>query len=145
MKSIMAVLSTILRFLSRWSPNRSVSQATQNPFPFGTREWRTFADAQATDNELLVMRIADLEAQVQQTAELVGSLEALAASQNTLIHDLRRQNNALQDGPDPEVLQRIFDKIHTPLKISQPYEHEPQSAEPEASRPGNNVVVPAAL
>lgn len=138
----MVVFTTILRYLNRWNPNRSSSQAIGNPYTFGTREWRVFADAQATDHELMVMRIADLEAQVQQTTELVGSLEALAASQDTLIHDLRLQNKVLQDGPDPEVLQRILDKLHTPLNnFSQPEDAGLQLAEPE---PSSATVAPAA-
>ncbi|KAG8157666.1 hypothetical protein KVR01_012328 [Diaporthe batatas] len=144
LESIMVVFTTIFAYINRWNPNRSVAQATQNPYPFGTREWRAFADAQTTEHELMVMRIADLEAQVQQTTELAGSLEALAASQATLIHDLRRQNKALEEGPDPEVLQRIFDRIHTPLKnLSQP-EPEPQPADPAAAGHDNTAVAPAA-
>lgn len=138
LESISIVFATLLRFLNRWNPNRSASQVPQNPYPFGTREWRIFAEAQATDHENMVLRIADLEAQVQQTTELVDSLEALAASQDTLIHDLRLQNKALQDGPDPEVLQRILDDLHTPLKKpAQPGAPEPQPAEPVSSAPSN--------
>ncbi|POS78906.1 hypothetical protein DHEL01_v202700 [Diaporthe helianthi] len=138
LESIVVVFTTILRFFNRRNPNRFVDEATQNPYPFGTREWRRFADSQATEHELMVLKIADLEAQVQQTTELVGSLEALAAAQDMLIHDLRWQNKALQDGPDPEVLQRIMDRIHTPLKVlSQPDEPESQEYETKASAPSN--------
>lgn len=107
--------TSLLRLLSRWVPSRLVSQAPQNPYPFGTREWSEFAAAQATDHELMVLRVADLEAQVQQTGELVQSLEALAASQDATIRDLRLQNRNLRDGPDPEVFQRVWDNIHEPL------------------------------
>ncbi|KAH8757346.1 hypothetical protein F5883DRAFT_684035 [Diaporthe sp. PMI_573] len=145
LESIRIVFATLFRYLNRWNPNAPVRQAPQNPYPFGTREWRIFADAQANDHEHMVLRIADLEAQVQQTTELVDSLEALAASQHTLIHDLRLQNRALQDGPDPEVLQRILDKIHTPLKKpSHPGGPDPQPAEPESSVPSNAPAAPAA-
>lgn len=114
-ESITNAFTLLLRFLNRWVPNRLVSQAPQNSYPFGTREWSAFAASQATDHELMVLRVADLEAQVQQTGELVHSLEALAASQDATIRDLRLQNRNLRDGPDPEVFQRLWDQIHEPL------------------------------
>lgn len=114
-ESITNAFTLLLRLLNRWVPSRLVSQAPQNPYPFGTREWSEFAAAQATEHEIMVLRVADLEAQVQQTGELVESLEALAASQDATIRDLRLQNRDLRDGPDPEVFQRLWDKIHEPL------------------------------
>lgn len=115
-ESITTVLVSFFRFLGNWIPNRLASQAPQNPHPFGTREWREFAAAQATDHELMVLRISDLEAQVQQTSELAQSLEVLATHQDTIIRDLRLQNRTLRDGPDPEIFQRILEDIHKPLK-----------------------------
>lgn len=114
-ESITNAFTLLLRLLNRWVPSRLVSQAPQNPYPFGTREWSEFAAAQATEHELMVLRVADLEAQVQQTGELVESLEALAASQDATIRDLRLQNRDLRDGPDPEVFQRLWNNIHEPL------------------------------
>lgn len=144
-ESIKIVFSTLLRFLKRWNTNRFMSQAPENPYPFGTREWRIFADAQANEHEVMVLRIADLEAQVEQTTELVDSLEALAASQDTLIRDLRLQNKALLDGPDPEILQRILDDIHTPMR--KPSKHggaEPRPAHAKSDVPSSGPVASVA-
>jgi hypothetical protein len=137
-ESIRFVLATIFRCHRRPHSVRAAgNQAPQNPHPFGTRGWRIFAEAQAPAHERMMLRIADLEAQVQQTTELLGSLEALAVFQDSVIHDLKLRNKALEDGPDPEVLQRILDKIHTPLKKPSqpggPVGLEPQPAEPESS------------
>lgn len=137
-ESITKVFATLLRFLNRWVSNRAVSQAPQNPYPFGTREWREFAAAQATDNELMALRVADLEAQVQQTTELVDSLEGLAAYQETTIRDLRFQNRSLRDGPDPEIFERIWENIHKPLK--KPVGTDPQPPQPEGSEPSGDPV-----
>lgn len=131
--SINTVLVCLLRFLDRWIPNRLQSQAPQNPYPFGSREWRDFAAAQATENETMVLRIADLEAQVQQTGELVQSLEVLASHQDTIIRDLRLQNRTLRDGPDPELFERIWQDLHKPLK--KPEQEQPDRPEPESSGP----------
>ncbi|KAI7779136.1 hypothetical protein LA080_001298 [Diaporthe eres] len=128
-ESIITVFATLLRFLNRWkTPTRVVSQAPPNPYPFGTREWSEYAAAQATDHELMVLRIADLEAQVQQTSELVESLEALSSHQEATIRDLRFQNKTLRDGPDPEVFERIWEDLHKPLK---------RPAQPEGPEPEN--------
>lgn len=132
--SITNIFTALTRFLSRWISNRAVSQAPQNPYPFGTREWSEFAAGQATDHELMVLRIADLEAQVQQTTELVDSLEVLAAHQETTIRDLRFQNQTLRDGPDPEIYERVWENLHKPLKRSaQPEGAEPQDPQSESS------------
>lgn len=144
LESIRIVFSTFLRFLKRWTTNRFISQAPENPHAFGTREWRIFADAQANEHEVMVLRIVDLEAQVQQTTELVDSLEALAASQHTLIRDLRLQNKALRDGPDPEILQRILNDIHTPIKrTSQPGGTELRPVRPASEAPSSGPVASA--
>lgn len=141
LEPIRIVFSTLLRLLKRWHTNRFISQAPENPHAFGTREWRIFADAQANEHELMILRIADLEAQVQQTTELVDSLEVLAASQDTLIRDLRLQNKALRDGPDPEILQRILDDIHSPIKrTSQLEEAELRPVQSESEAPSSGPV-----
>lgn len=129
-ESITTVFATLLRFLNRWkTPTRFVSQAPPNPYTFGTREWSEYAAAQATDHELMVLRIADLEAQVQQTSELVESLEALSSHQETVIQDLRFQNKTLRDGPDPGVFERIWEDLHKPLKKpAQPGRPEPENS-----------------
>lgn len=132
-ESIKTVFVSFFRFLGNWIPNRlAASQAPQNPYPFGTREWREFSAAQATEHELMVLRISDLEAQVQQTSELAQSLEVLATHQETLIRDLRLQNRTLRDGPPPEVFQRILDDIHKPLKKPE------QSGRPELESSGSS-------
>lgn len=139
-ESINTVLASLSRFLDRWIPNRLESQAPQNPYPFGTREWRDYAAAQATENETMVLRIADLEAQVQQTGELVQSLEVLATHQDTIIRDLRLQNRTLRDGPDPEVFERIWQDLHKPLKKAE----QPGRPEPESSGPSGAPVASGA-
>lgn len=139
-ESINTVLASLLRFLDRWIPNRLESRPPQNPYPFGTREWRDYAAAQATENETMVLRIADLEAQVQQTGELVQSLEVLASHQDTIIRDLRLQNRTLRDGPDPEVFERIWQDLHKPLKKPE----QPGGPEPESSGPSGAPVTSAA-
>lgn len=129
-ESMKTVFVSFFRFLGNWIPNRlAARQVPQNPYPFGTREWREFAAAQATDHEMMVLRISDLEAQVQQTSELAQSLEVLATHQETLIRDLRLQNRTLRDGPPPEVFQRILDDIHKPLKKPE----QPRGPELESS------------
>lgn len=140
LESINTVIVSLLRFLDRWIPNRLESQAPQNPYPFGSREWRDYAAAQATENETMVLRIADLEAQVQQTGELVQSLEVLASHQDTIIRDLRLQNRTLRDGPDPELFERIWQDLHKPLK-----KHEqPSGPEPDSSGPSGAPVTSVA-
>lgn len=140
--SINTILASLLRFLDRWLPHRLESQAPQNPYPFGSREWRDYAAAQATENETMVLRIADLEAQVQQTGELVQSLEVLASHQDTIIRDLRLQNRTLRDGPDPELFERIWQDLHKPPK--KPEQEQPSGPEPESSAPSGAPVVSAA-
>lgn len=139
-ESITTIFASFSRFLDRWIPNRLVSQAPQNPYPFGTREWSEFAAAQATDHELMVLKISDLEAQVQQRDELLESLEALSSHQDTLIRDLRLQNKTLRDGPDPEVFERIWEDLHKPLKKSA----QPGGPEPESSGSSSAPVAPVA-
>lgn len=141
-ESINTILVSLLRFLDRWIPNRLESRAPQNPYPFGSREWRDYAAAQATENETMVLRIADLEAQVQQTGELVQSLEVLASHQDTIIHDLRLQNRTLRDGPDPELFERIWQDLHKPLK--KPEQEQPGGPEPESSAPSGAPVTSTA-
>lgn len=139
-QSITAVFASLLRFINRWTPGRVVSQSQQNPHPFGTTDWREFEAAQASDHELMVLKISDLEAQVQQTSELVQSLEALASHQDTVIHDLRLQNKNLRDGPDPEVFERIWEKIHKPMEKRAP----PGGPGPGSPGPSSAPVAPAA-
>lgn len=139
-ESIITVFASLRRFLDRWIPSRLVSQTPHNPYPFGTREWMEYAAAQATEHELMVLRIADLEAQVQQTGELLESLEALSSHQDTLIRDLKLQNKTLRDGPDPEVFERIWEDVHRPLKKPA----QPGGPEPESSGSSSAPVASAA-
>ncbi|KAL1861800.1 hypothetical protein Daus18300_008616 [Diaporthe australafricana] len=137
-QSITFVFVTIFRFLKRRNLNRVVGPAQQNPHPFGTRQWKQFADAQATCHEQNVLRIADLEAQVNQTTELAEALQEMADFQASIISDLRLQNKALLNGPDPEVMERILDRLHTPIKKpDQVPGPQLQSTEQERSGPSH--------
>lgn len=135
-QSITFVFVTILRFLKRRNLNRVVGPAQQNPHPFGTREWKQFAEAQATCHEQNLLRIADLEAQVNQTTELAEALQEMADFQASIISDLRLQNKALRNGPDPEIMGRILERLHTPIKKpSQVPEPQLQPLEQRGSGP----------
>ncbi|KAK2609747.1 hypothetical protein N8I77_003234 [Diaporthe amygdali] len=140
-EAITIVFGAVFSFLQRRDLNRVVGPAQRNPHPFGTREWKDFVDAQATYHERMVLRMADLEAQVNQTTELAEALQEMANFQASMIKDLRLENSALRNGPDIEILERIYEKMHTPIKKpAQEAMAKAQPPEQGSSEPGNATV-----